>query len=161
MHVNDRFSGHLDPLDPRTLMFGCGACTWPTIPPFRYMLVSDNAEGIFAFLNTDGILCEHFGAKPGLNSILWRGPLNDVPVVVAILWKTFESTAAEFRLRISVSLLGFGVLGIDKTFPLAPCNVPLALGNHNIPAEPSWGETGDTCRLLQVEFDEVLPPNWP
>lgn len=161
MHSDDRFSGHMDPLDPRTLMFGCGACTWPTIPPFRYMMVSDDAIGVFSFLNTEGILLEHMGLKPGLHHIMWRGPLNDVPVVVAILWKTYDVSAPSFRLRVSVSLVGFGVIGWDLWYDIAPCNVPLLLGNTSIIGFPSYGETGATCRLLQVDWDQDLPPNWP
>lgn len=161
MHADDRFSGHLDNLDPRTPIFASGACDWPTIPAYRYMLVSDDAIGIMDFLNTDGILIEHMWTGGGIHLTQWSGPLNLVPVTVALFVKEWEDSNDHSDWRFLISFLGFGPIGGSFVRPQGPCNVPMTLGNYQIPTCPSCGETGATFRMLQVEHDQVLPPDWP
>lgn len=161
MLYDDRFAGHLDSLDPRTPLFAPGACDWPTIPAYRYMIVSDDATSVMSVLNTTGILIEHRDIGGGVNLTQWDGPKNIVPVTLCLCTKTWVDSGADSLWQFLIVWPFVGALLFSFTRSLGPCNVPMAIGDRAITGVPSAGSTGASCRMLQVEWDQDLPPNWP
>lgn len=162
MLYDDRFAGHQATADPRVVVFGAGACIWPTYPAKRYLVVSDNAVGFFDVLNTTGILIGNNSDLPQHNLIVYFGPLNPLPGWIAVAFKTADADKLGYTWTLALKpplcvSAGF----IEVHFELQKCNVDVPIGNFACP-EPSHGSTGDTCRMLQVEWDQDLPPGgWP
>lgn len=161
-HVADPFVGHLPKGDPRGPLSAAGGCNWPTIPAYRYWLISDDATIDLAFLNTRPILLEFTSLQPAHNLGVWQllGTSADVDSAIAV--KLFTPGTSIYM----------WVFGIEVTaIPEAPLqfNVPRSVEtcNRDIPLPNTWafdidrGVTGDTFRMEQIEWDKESPPPDP
>lgn len=160
--VANRFAGHFPQGDPRTPVTVAGGCIWPTVPAMRYLLVSDDATGVWSFLNTDGILVEHQAFFPGHDKGQWNGPLNFVPITRALGLKEYEWPASIYTWCWDIQhVLCSSPIRFCVTRPYETCNRPIPLIEAWCLGSP-LETTGTTFRMLQVEFDETKPPGgWP
>jgi len=156
----DRFQSHMPEGDPRTPLFGAGGCPWPTVPAYRYLLVSAHATGIWEFLNDDGILIEFVSFGDNHDLIQYEGPLGPGPLEYAQVWKEYVPGAPTFAWELSLKHEQCGgVLFIHKEFSLQPCNRNWLLGNYEC-ASGYPGETGHSFSMRQVEYNKNVPPFW-
>lgn len=156
------FESHMPEGDPRSLVQAAGGCTWPTVPAFRYLLVSDNATGIWSYLNTVGTLIEHLLFFPGHDSAAYGGGFGGGPLLYALAEKRYGpgNDFYEWIFRIQHTLCS-SEMGFTVSRPYETCNRMIPLGDHGCPDEPG-DRTGSTFRMLQVVFDETEPPGgWP
>lgn len=154
------FAGHLEGGDPRGPLSAAGGCTWPTIPAYRYWLISNDATGDLAFLNTDPILLQFDSPQPAHNAAEWL-LLNDHDYVDgAIAEKFFTQGDNTYRWQFEIEVIAipeeeliFGVIRNEEK-----CN-------RDIPLPNVWafdidrGRTGDTFRMEQIEWDKESPPS--
>lgn len=159
MKYADRFSGHLSPDDPRTPVTAAGGCTWPTIPAYRYWLTSDDATGIFSFLNTEGILYQQSGTPPGHDRMKYTGIklTGWTPSTYLIRDYSAEFNNIMWHLYLHHKDCYFEINSSGIQQP-GKCNVDIPIFEFDC----LWGNgtSGKTCRLEQVEFDKDKPPGW-
>lgn len=157
---DNRFKGHMETGDPRSLIFAAAGCTWPTVPAWRYRAVSCDATMLFAGLNVPGLLLLLDVGGVTHDSAVWITAAPVPPIFVAALVKTADTVNPGGSLwRFFISIAGIpGTIEKIVTRPEARCNQPLLLGafGSDIPAQ---GTTGDTFRLEQVEWDEEFAPD--
>lgn len=157
---DDHFSGHLETGDPRGPLSAAGGCTWPTIPAFRYWLISDDATGDLAFFNTAPVLIQFRSAQPAHNLAVWllQGTHPDVSIVIAVKLFDQGSTTYTWEFAILVNAIPEALLEFVVTRPIGPCN-------RDIPLPDVWafdidrGTTGTTFRMEQIEWDHESPPD--
>lgn len=160
MEYFHRFDGHLEHTDFRTCVTGAGGCTWPTIPAVKYLITSDNPQGAFGFLATDGILVGRATENVEHDFTIWQGPLNVVPVTFCFLAKAMfpDAVSWQWALTIKIPLCPLTTGGVFGPFS-GRCNRNFAFDNM-VCSESSVGETGNDLQIQQVEWDQVVPPFW-
>lgn len=157
----DRFQGHVYDLDPRSLVTGALACTWPTMPAYRYRLFSTDATGAWAVWNFPGILvqlttdiAEHDNAK-------WE-MLSGPPRMEFVEWTKVPRADGEYGYR-----WGLKWKRTDDPLTLQDyliqdpgrCNTDISLPNWS--SGPSFpGSFGETAIARQVVFDQTMPPDY-
>lgn len=154
---SSQFSGHFSPGDPRTPVTAAGGCTWPTVPAYRYLLVSDNATGILSFLNTEGILYQQSGTPPGHDEMLWTGIILGQEIQSTRLIRSYPTVQGNimWNLYLHHQDCYFEMVTSGTQKP-GKCNVDVPL--YEFDCLWAEGTSGDTVRLLQVEWDEQRPP---
>lgn len=156
------FKGHFESADPRNVLWGAGGCTWPTVPPFRLRVGSENASGDWALLKTSGVLLE---ASPVIDhdDVTWIGvpPFPD-DVTGMWIWRHYDKTAQTVRWILFIDHNGQPeALQITDTFLPGPGNVNVLLENSDWPYAPI-ADPGTPISLWQVYFDETQPlEGWP
>lgn len=156
---HDRFSGHLEEGDPRGPLSAAGGCIWPTIPAYRYWLISDDATGDLAFFNTDPVIIQFISPQPAHDVAGWSLIVANPFVLAAAAQKTYVHPNNTYSWSFFVIVnaipeawLTFGVIRNNER-----CN-------RDIPLPNTWafdidrGVTGDTFRMEQIEWDEESPP---
>lgn len=156
---DDHFSGHLETEDPRGPLSAAGGCRWPTCPAYRYWLISDDATGDLAFLNTDPILIQFTGPQPSHDSAKWILHGANPFITSAVAEKLFDQGDTTYRWLFDVNVIAI---------PEAPLTFGVVRNvekcNRDIPLPNTWafdidrGVTGDTFRMEQVEWDKTKPP---
>lgn len=157
----NRFKGHMPEGDPRSPFFGCAGCTWPTVPPYRWFLGSQDATGVLTFLNTVGILLEVTTDLPNPRAAQWDKIGGPIVVLDAFILKNEQVSPYGYSLS-GVITLPVGFAEWSVTYQEKTCNCCHPLPNVDLGSAPVLGTTGDTFAALQVEYDETLPPGgWP
>lgn len=151
-----RFNGHLDMADPRTPVHAAAGCTWPSIPAYRYLLVSANAYGVLAPLNTTGILVEQAGAGPSHDAMQYNMIAAPPPILFAILYKNWVEDPPGYEWDIGIVASMCGILQTTLEFPIQKCNVDFTIGEMS--CSGYYGGTGSTFQAKQVEWNRTLPP---
>lgn len=158
----DRFAGHLDPEDPRTVVTGAAGCVWPTIPAHRYVLGGPNATGVLTVLRTQGVLFEKNSpgdAHDDCQYLMISGP---IPIVFGIAWKRWVPATAGYKWEIGLSVSSpCGIIEWEIFRDPETCNRDLTLPSGVCPGVPSAGATGDGTVWLQVEWDQPATTRWP
>lgn len=156
------FTSHMPVGDPRSPLTAAGGCVWPTVPAWRYLCVSNNATGIWGFLNYQGILITHMMFFPGHDYAGYFGGGGGTPITWIVAAKRYvrpeDFYTWEFQIQHAEcsSQVSFEVVR-----PYETCNRMIPLGNHFCQDEPG-SETGSSFRMLQVVFDQTEPPGgWP
>lgn len=155
----DPFAGHIEDMDPRGPLSAAGGCTWPTIPAYRYQLISDDATGDWAFLNTDPILLQFDSPQPAHNAAEWILHGDNHYVDSAIAEKFYKQGDNTYRwaFEIEIESLPEAALVFGVIRDVESCN-------RDIPLPNVWafdidrGRTGDTFRMEQIEWDKEAPP---
>lgn len=157
---DDQFSGHIETNDPRTPLSAAGGCTWPTIPPYRLWLVSDDATGDLAFFNFAPLLLEWDAPQPAHDLAEWQLIGDDDYAESAIAEKLFTQGQNTYRWRFEIEVIAIPeeplVFGIIRD--IGRCNVTIPLPNVWA-FDIDRGRTGDTFRMEQVVWDEDSPPS--
>lgn len=157
--VQNQFAGHMYPMDPRGLMFGAQGSMWPTIPAYRYRARSQNATGSMVFLNGDGVLLTLAVPLPAMELVVWYYESTETPFPAVVLIK-WQPPAAHpgFQWNVGVTPevdTGFEVKEIVR--PISRTNIDIKVGSI-IRVFPDPGDTGSTFNILQVVWDETMPP---
>lgn len=153
-----RFQGHKATEDPRSVTTAAGGCTWCTYPAYRYLLVSDNAFGVYGMLKTTGLLIQQFGDITLHDLAPWVGPIPPIPGVSVIVFKEKIAAPLGWRWYVTIIVPQCPLPNFKLFEPYSgPCNVDVKLGNM-VCSEPSMGETGNDLQMLQVEWDQTQPP---
>lgn len=157
---DDRFNGHIEAGDPRGPLSAAGGCVWPTIPAYRYWLKSDDASGDLAFFNTNPPVLQFVSPQPAHDIAGWTLHIANPFVHVAVAVKTFVHpnntytwTFIVFVNAIPEAPLEFGVIRNAE-----PCNIDIPLPNVWA-FDIDRGQTGDTFRMEQIEWDKESPPS--
>lgn len=157
----DHFAGHMELLDPRSSMFGCHGCTWPTIPAYKLFLASQDACGTLSFLNTVGVLFTVTTDTPPPNAVQWNHNGIQLPIISAFVLKNGMEDPYGYQLAVTM-FMTVGTLEMDIVVAEQKCNRDHAMPVTWIDGPFGTGCTGHTCKLYQVEFDESTPPGgWP
>lgn len=152
----DRFSGHIEYGDPRTPVTAAGACIWPTIPPHRFLLQSEDTSGVLDVFSAPGVLIEKVTPGDAHNFCSW-GLVVPVPGIVSLtLQKQRLYTPHRYRWYFSMWILGCGA--VDKLIyrPVERCNRDVPIGSLGWGGTCGW--TGDSFTAYQVEWNETQPP---
>lgn len=156
-----QFDGHLHPDDPRYIITGAGGCTWPTIPAYRYLCVSENATGPWAFLNYFGVLFQQSGGAHLHDDISYVAQDIPFPATWATLRREYFRTQDIVRWSIVImQVTCYFPAHLEVQKAPGPGNGIITLGSMTCVGGP--GETGSNMRLLPVEYDDTVPPGgWP
>lgn len=158
----DRFKAHLADDDPRNLYDTSAGCTWPTIPAYRYAMMSSDASGFLDFLTYEGVIFEYWPYVGSYISRQWYGPISPVPVSWAIAQKKLTENPHGHEWIITVQ---FAVCSNPTIWTVnrgySPCNVdfPLERKTFDMPECTCSGDTGNNLKMFQVEWDEWTPPD--
>lgn len=157
--VADPFAGHFSPGDPRGPLSAAGGCTWPTIPPYRFWLTSDDATGDLAFFNVRPVLFQFASGQPAHNFTWWfrHGTHPDVGLARCLRRYTFAAPTSNWAFTIPVNAIPEESLNFNIDRPIETCNRGLPLPN-TFAFDIDRGVTGDTFRLEQIEWDQTSPP---
>lgn len=156
------FKGHLEADDPRNVLWSAGGCWWPTIPPYRIRLGSENATGVWEFLRTIGVLFEPSGEETHDNTI-WLA-ISPLPPLLdtAWIWRSYSRDNQTLRWTIFLNS------PLHHTpWEITDLRDTPVLGNRDVLIEGYTWEyvhpsPGSPLTLAQVYFDEELPPDgWP
>lgn len=158
LHDN-RFAGHLQAADPRGPLSAAGGCVWPTVPAFRYQLRSNDATQELRFLNHRPILLQFSGPQPSHDAAPWflARVHPDVPFAVAIKQYTPGESTYKWSFSIGVDEFPGNPLVFFVVRPIETCNRTIPLPNVEA-WDPASGETGNTFRMEQVEWNRESPP---
>lgn len=157
--VENRFAGHMETSDPRSLLFGARGCVFPTVPAFRYRAMSTNATGDFAELNGDGLLLPLLTPLPATDFVVWGFLGADSPLEALLVGKGQEpADLPGYHWEVFMQI-ACQIIPIFHEFqrPFERCNrdVPIGALEGDL---PEFGTTGSTFILRQVEWDETMPP---
>lgn len=156
----DRFAGHMPEGDPRGPLSAAGGCVWPTVPAFRYWLISDDATEELAFFNTDPVLVEFDSPQPSHSYAKWTLVPPHAYVLAAIAEKRHWPGEGVYRWHFNIDVDEFPghplIFSIER--PAETCNRNLPLPNV-VAFDPASGETGDTFRMEQIVWDQTSPPS--
>lgn len=155
----DPFKGHMPLGDPRNPLTAAGGCTWPTVPAYRYWLISDDATEELAFFNTSPVLLEFEGLQPSHNYAKWILVPPHAFVLAAMAEKRYWPREPIYRwhFEIQVDELPLRPLRFSIERSVETCNRDLPLPNVTA-FPPESGETGDTFRMEQIVWDQSSPP---
>ncbi len=157
----NRFTAHMPEGDPRGPLTASAGCVWPTVPAWNLLVVSDNATGVLAFLNTLGIQLKPHATQREWDDFRWSLNGGIPPVVNPELMKTLLLDPYGYRLTFTATTI-WGILFSVTDFAERVCNCCHMLTPGSVGFPVVLGETGDSFRLLQVEYDETRPPGgWP
>lgn len=156
------FKGHFESSDPRNVVWGAGGCVWPTVPPYRMRLGSENAPEEWALLRTDGILFQATVAAQHDN-VLWQA-ISPLPPFLdgAWIWRNFSRAAQDIRWT-----LFFNNPAVAQAWEITQVlDGPLRGNEDTILDDWEWiyphEQPGTPLLLAQVYFDELWPPDgWP
>lgn len=156
---DNHFKGHLETDDPRGPLSAAGGCTWPTIPAYRYWLISDDATGDLAFFNTDPVLLQFFSPQPAHDAAFWilHGTNPFVSAAIALKQFTQGNNTYSWLFGVNVISIPEAILNFGVIRDVENCN-------RDIPLPNVWtfdidrGVTGDTFRMEQIEWDKESPP---
>lgn len=156
------FKGHLEADDPRNVVWGAGGCDWPTIPPCRLRLGSENASGPWELLKTSGVLLE---ASPLSNhdDVTWIGvPPFPTDVTLIWAWRHYDKPSQEVWWLLFIDHVAEPEsLQVIDIFDVGPGNVNVFMENLDWPYAPI-ADPGTPLSLWQVYFNEEQPPDgWP
>lgn len=157
---DNHFAGHIETGDPRGPLSAGGGCVWPTIPAFRYWLISDDATGDLAFFNTTPVVIEFASPQPSHDAGEWNLLAADPNVSSVIAEKLFNQGDTTYRWRFRIAVIA--IPEEDLTFGVIR-NVERC--NRDIPLPNTWafdidrGVTGNTFRMEQIEWDATSPPS--
>ena len=155
----NHFAGHLPEGDPRTPVHGAAGCVWPTVPAMRYYFTSDNATGIFLPFQVLGALVIRPTIAVDHNLFAYQAVVWPPPWALVYCRKVADPDSTGYRWQVQFHAgSGLCLVTIDIPFPNQGCNVTVPLGNQVCPIMGPAGQSGDTFRMEQVEFDDVLPP---
>lgn len=156
------FRGYFRIGDPRGPLFGSGGATWPTCPPWRWRLGSQDATGDWTFLKTTGVLLE-----PWLNMThdqsQWQATVDKPPHLTYIrLYRQWVPIASLIRWTLAIDPNWYqGVWNLIVLKTPGQANKTLHLGRLVDPGTTN-GSTGKLLKAYQVEFDQENPPGgWP
>lgn len=159
MRHHNRFAGHLDVGDPRTIISGAGGCTWPTIPPFRVQLSSTNATGEWLFLRHRPIILEQDMIASHHNYVLWYAIDQPREVYNVILQKYFIPSKFpqwDYSIRIQLNPWASPVVWFHHTS--GKCNKDILWGTRYRTVQ--MGTTGNHFMQYQVEYNKFRYPGW-
>lgn len=156
------FKGYFRAGDPRSPFFGAAGSFWPTVPPFRWRLGSQDATGSWSFLKTTGVLLENPGFT-GHDFCSWSA-ISGQPACftrfditrefpedwLLVVYRLVLKTPCSKRPWVSMKMLNPGKANKNVVFKsiFTPLGPP--------------GDVGRTLTAYQVEFDEENPPGgWP
>jgi hypothetical protein len=157
--IADPFRGHLAHGDPRGPLSAAGGCTWPTVPAYRYAIRSDDATGQLAFLNHNPIIIEYSPGESSHNLGVWNliGDHYSVDTTVAIKHHVAGTEIYTWYFWIMTAATPQIFLNFSVPRDVETCNRDIPLPDvHG--GDPQLGETGDTFRMDQVEWDKTSPP---
>lgn len=158
----DRFSGHMSNEDIRTPLTGAATCTWPTVPPHKYFFGCPSGEAAFSVLRLQGLLMVRVTPGEGHDFLTWQMFGQVLPFNFAQLEKQVSPDRSHCTYTLTLGAVFTGSPAI-KTFRFNPgrCNVDLVVGDFSFP-NPIFGNAGADSRIMQVEYDKILPPDgWP
>lgn len=156
---SDRFAGHVFQGDPRYLVSVAGGCTWPTIPAYRYWLISSDARGMLAEFNITGNLFTRTNNDVDHDDGSWMwvsGPLVVAGGFIRKVWIREEETQV-WVVHLDLQS-GLGDLNWIWTTGYQKCNVGKELWSECLDIGCEFGETGEETMLEQVVWDEITPP---
>lgn len=159
MLYNDRFAGHFDSDDPRTPVTAAGACTWPTVPPFRVEFASTNATGPWSCFNYDTALLE-MDLVTTTHGHAWWLPVRLPPCVYSMSLEKIAilSLFPRWTYWLTITLVGWPNEQIFPHNSSAKCNKDIIWGDLARYASP-YG-SGSTFTQFQTEWDQNHHPNW-
>ena len=156
------FKGYFRAGDPRSLAYASAGADWPTVPPVRWRLGSEDATGSWEFLKTKGVLLENPGyASHDFGS--WSA-ISGQPACFTrfditrqfpedwlfVVYKLILNTPCQARPWSSMKILDPGRANQDVFFK--------SIFTPNGPP----GDPGTKLTAYQVEFDATDPPDgWP
>jgi hypothetical protein len=156
------FKGHIEPDDPRHVLWGAGGATWPTVPPFRFRLGNPIVHPLWAVLQNRGILMEPFGS-PTHDDITWA---NIEPIAawitLAWVWRHYDRVRNDVRWMafFDVTFWPEAVQVMDFHEP-GPANVDVIVDNAGF-EHPTHITPGPWLGLWQVYYNETeTPEQWP
>lgn len=155
--VRNRFAGHIKRGDPRTPVFGAGGCPWPTIPPYRWALTSDDATGIYRPFNGASIIFHVDQVTARHEHMVWRLTNRPPWLYAGVIRKLFiRDRYPQYSYWVTILMTIYGIDEIAFAHRTGPCNVNVHLGDQI--GGIIRGRVGSTFRLLQVESDQTEPP---
>jgi hypothetical protein len=160
-HVENPFQGSMHPDDPRDLIFGCGGCSWPSVPAWKLFLCSNDATGLLSFFNTTGVLCTIRPSHIDPNNMQWDLEEGPISVLDAFVLKNRFNDPYGYGFAVAVTGL-WGVMETSARWPEQNCNITHWLPEATVTFGLLSGSTGETFRIKQVLWDDVRPPGgWP
>lgn len=159
MLYHRRFSGHLDPRDPRTIVSGAGGCRWPTIPPWRIQFSSRDARGEFLFLRSRPIILEQDALASHHDYVLWT-PIEKPREVYHVILEKMYTPAMHPRIQYFLTILlnAWDNPRVWLQLGTQRCNQNITWGDRYRTVE--MGSTGDDFRQYQVEFNKWRSPGF-
>lgn len=156
---DDRFAGHMETDDPRTPLHGAAGCIWPTVPAWHLQVKSDDATGIFAVWNVTPALLVRLRTQPDHDFYEYFPTSVPPPWAITRAVKVWNPSTGGYRWELDMNA-GSGICAVEfrVEFPEQKCNVTHVLGNKECPGSVPAGASGETFRLIQVEWDETNPP---
>lgn len=158
-HVANRFSGHFPEGDPRTPLHAAAGNTWPTVPAYRFYLISDNATGTASFWNHATGVIEQEGPFHEHSDCYWSFVAQHPAADWFVLRKLWIAPQDFYTWQLAFQVTaGSQIFGKIWTSTFGPGNVDLAIGSilPVLPGPP--GDTGSTFRALQLEWNGAVPP---
>lgn len=159
---SNRFAGHHELDDPRSLMFAAARCTWPTTPAYRLFFACPSGTDAFSVLRTQGILFEWSQTPPGHDYGIWTVISAPLPFTGTLVERQVSPDRSHVTWTVTIHAIFTGDPAI-KTFRFdpGPCNVDLIVGDFGF-VNPIFGRSGSDATLFQVEYNETEPPGgWP
>lgn len=156
------FKGHFEPNDPRNVVWGAGGCDWPTVPPYRLRLGSQNAPEEWELLRTTGVL---FQAQPSSthDDVTWVS-LTELPPDVDLMWiwRHYDLPAQQVWWLLFIDHTEHHeALQVIDIFGRGPGNVNTFMENLDWPYAPI-ADPGTPLSLWQVYYSELVPlEGWP
>lgn len=156
---HNRFTGHLPPGDPRNLTTGAGGCVWPTIPPYRVLLYSDDATGEWSFLRSHPVLMEQDRFVSHHNHTTWRAIEKPHQIYHILLEKIYiRDQFPNYRYWLTILLAAWSSERVFVKNLTGSCNRSVYWGP--LYRTVQMGTTGKDFRQHQVVFDATRPPRW-
>lgn len=148
------FDGHFDGDDPRYVTTAAGGCDWPTIPAYRFMLMSDNATQAWAWLRMPSTLFQRTSPITVHDECTWGLHSALFPVSFAFLQRSWLRDQNIIRWRVELHTIHclFPAVAFFNQAP-GPCNGEVQLGEMTCIAAP--GTTGSHLKLIPVQFDKT------
>lgn len=155
----DQFAGHVFNGDPRSLLTAAFACTWPTMPAYRYRIHSADASGQWSVWNDGGALVELVSPIGEHNLAQWQ-LVGWQPPFEFVRWSKLPSSdeLSGYTWQLWWKLLNDPLNLIDHlAMTTGRCNVNIPLPDWA--SGPSFpGSFGLTAQAEQVVYNETLPP---
>lgn len=157
MKYHNRFVGHLPRGDPRTTVEVAGGCPWPTIPPMRVAIGSDNATGLYTPLNDWNLILELHLTHASHEHGTWE-PFSLPPTVYYCLLEKFfiKSKYPQYDWYLSIMMTLVGRTEIAFAPRTGKCNRDVTFGDQI--GGILRGRVGSTFGFKQVEYDAMAPP---
>lgn len=155
----DNFAGHMFDGDPRNPLTGAFACTWPTVPAYRYRINAPNAFGVYIGFNITPPLIELTSDVGDHDVAEWEAPDPGFWLQSVLLRKLPIDTEFDgFQITLTwKTLINPNLLTNDEIYTTRKCNKNIPLPNWN-QGPMINGEMGEDAELLQVVWDETEPP---